>query len=79
MDYFAGLDVSVKHTSVCIVDEAGKITREVKVRLAIGFWRSVPVTTFCCRSTRRLFGRKRLTIVARLGKWRVAALILAAV
>jgi transposase len=31
MDYFAGLDVSVKDTSVCIVDEAGKITREVKV------------------------------------------------
>jgi transposase len=31
MDYFAGLDVSVKETSVCIVDGAGKITREVKV------------------------------------------------
>jgi transposase len=31
MDYFAGLDVSVKDTSVCIVDGAGKITREVKV------------------------------------------------
>src|ERR1044071_9880889 len=31
MDYFAGLDVSVKDTSVCIVDEAGKIAREVKV------------------------------------------------
>jgi len=29
MDYFAGLDVSVKDTSVCIVDETGKITREV--------------------------------------------------
>jgi hypothetical protein len=23
MDYFAGLDVSVKETSVCIVDDAG--------------------------------------------------------
>jgi len=31
MDYFAGLDVSVKDTSVCIVDDAGRITREVKV------------------------------------------------
>ena len=31
MDYFAGLDVSVKDTSVCIVDSTGKITREVKV------------------------------------------------
>src|SRR3974390_3528709 len=31
MDYFAGLDVSVKDTSVCIVDSTGKIIREVKV------------------------------------------------
>src|SRR5215218_8122232 len=31
MEHFAGLDVSVKETSVCIVDEAGKIIREVKV------------------------------------------------
>ena len=30
MDYFAGLDVSVKETSVCIVDEAGKIVREAR-------------------------------------------------
>jgi hypothetical protein len=29
--YFAGLDVSVKETSVCIVDDTGKIVREVKV------------------------------------------------
>ena len=29
MDYFAGLDVSVKDTSVCIVDSTGKIVREV--------------------------------------------------
>jgi hypothetical protein len=31
MDYLAGLDVSVKDTSVCIVDGTGKIVREVKV------------------------------------------------
>jgi transposase len=31
MDHFAGLDVSVKDTSVCIVDDTGKIAREVKV------------------------------------------------
>ena len=31
MDHFAGLDVSVKDTSVCIVDETGRIVREVKV------------------------------------------------
>jgi hypothetical protein len=28
---FAGLDVSVKETSVCIVDDTGRIVREVKV------------------------------------------------
>ena len=31
MDHFVGLDVSVKETSICIVDDAGKIVREVKV------------------------------------------------
>src|SRR6201993_248908 len=31
MDYFAGLDVSVKETSVCIVDDTGKIVREARV------------------------------------------------
>jgi hypothetical protein len=30
MDQFAGLDVSVKETSICIVDDAGEIVREVK-------------------------------------------------
>jgi transposase len=31
MDHFAGLEVSVKETSVCIVDDTGRIVREVKV------------------------------------------------
>ena len=31
MEHSAGLDVSVKETNVCIVDDAGKIVREVKV------------------------------------------------
>ena len=31
MDHFAGLDVSVKDTSVCIGDDTGRIVREVKV------------------------------------------------
>jgi len=31
MDHFAGLDVSVKDTSVCVVDDTGRIVREVKV------------------------------------------------
>ncbi len=31
MDHFAGLDISVNDTSVCIVDSTGKIVREVKI------------------------------------------------
>src|SRR5437016_13215397 len=31
MDHFAGLDVSVKETSICIVDDTGRIVREVNV------------------------------------------------
>ena len=34
MDHFAGLDVSVKETSICIVDDTGGIVREVKVASA---------------------------------------------
>src|SRR5215831_12529410 len=31
MAYFAGLDVSVKETSICIVDDTGKIVRQARV------------------------------------------------
>jgi transposase len=31
MNHYVGLDVSVKETSLCIVDETGRICREVKV------------------------------------------------
>src|SRR4051812_47350292 len=31
MQHYVGLDLSVKETSVCIVDKAGKVIREVKV------------------------------------------------
>ena len=31
MDHFGGLDVSVKETSVCVVDDTGRIVREVKL------------------------------------------------
>jgi hypothetical protein len=31
MDYYAGIDVSLKESSVCVVDAAGKVVREVKV------------------------------------------------
>jgi hypothetical protein len=31
MDHLAGLDISVKQASICIVDDTGRIVREVKV------------------------------------------------
>jgi transposase len=31
MDHFGGLDVSVKETSICIVDDTGRIVKELKV------------------------------------------------
>src|SRR3954464_13740440 len=31
MGYFAGLDVSLEETTVCIVDDAGRIVREARV------------------------------------------------
>jgi len=31
MEYYAGIDVSLKESSVCVVDTAGKVVREVKV------------------------------------------------
>ena len=31
MKHYAGLDVSLKETSICILDEAGKICREIRV------------------------------------------------
>lgn len=31
VDYYAGIDVSLEASSVCIVDAAGKIVRETKV------------------------------------------------
>jgi hypothetical protein len=30
-DYFAGLDVSLEETAVCVVDETGRIVREARV------------------------------------------------
>jgi transposase len=32
MRYFAGLDVSLEESSICIVDEAGRIVKELRSR-----------------------------------------------
>ena len=31
MEHYAGIDVSLKESSVCVVDATGKLIREVKV------------------------------------------------
>ena len=31
MEYFAGLDVSLEETAICIVDDAGLIVREARI------------------------------------------------
>jgi transposase len=48
MDYFAGLDVSAKETSVCIVDDVGRIVRSSRSQASQKlFWRfcGTPPTT----------------------------------
>src|SRR5260370_12228548 len=45
MEYFAGIDVSLEQSSVCVVDGAGKIVREAKVasepETLVGFFRGL--------------------------------------
>ncbi len=44
MEHYAGLDVSLEQTSVCVVDAQGQVVREAKVasepEALIGFLRS---------------------------------------
>jgi transposase len=43
MEYFAGIDVSLKESSVCLMDASGKIAQEAKVasepEVVVGFLR----------------------------------------
>src|SRR5882757_8240452 len=45
MEYFAGIDVSLEQSSVCVVDGTGKIVREAKVasepEALVGFFRGL--------------------------------------
>ena len=45
MDHFAGLDVSVKETSVCIVDDTGKIFFSVVASFRFRYCSAGPATT----------------------------------
>ena len=48
MNYYAGIDVSLESSSVCVVDGAGKILRETKVEsepeALIAWFRSLGLT-----------------------------------
>jgi len=45
MEYFAGIDVSLEQSSVCVVDSTGKIVREAKLasepEALVGFFRGL--------------------------------------
>jgi transposase len=67
MEYFAGLDVSVKETSVCVVDDTGRMVREVRV--ASEPEALLPVLT------NPLYGFKRIGLEAGpLSQWLFSAL-----
>ena len=35
MEYYVGLDVSLKQTSICVVDQTGSVVREGVVEISI--------------------------------------------
>ena len=68
MEHFVGLDVSVRETSLCVVDHAGKIVKEARVPTELRTRRALqqgqPLTlgdpTGCQRSAGPLEGRHDL-------------------
>ena len=55
MEYFAGLDVSMEETHVCVVDRDGKVILEARTptapkTIATALWRKGrPLSAFCSR------------------------------
>ena len=66
MDHFAGLDISVKETSVCIVDDTGKIVREVRMA-------SEPETLLAVLKS-PAYQFKRIGLEAAMSQWLFSAL-----
>lgn len=48
MNYYAGLDVSLEETAICVVDEQGRIVRELRA-VAIRRRLSQPFKALACR------------------------------
>ncbi|WP_200885656.1 hypothetical protein [Azospirillum argentinense] len=42
MEHYAGIDVSLEQSSVCVVDATGKIVREAKVASEVSGWGTPP-------------------------------------
>jgi hypothetical protein len=36
MEHYAGLDVSIKETSICVIEGAGRLVREVECERGLG-------------------------------------------
>ena len=67
MQHYVGLDLSVKETSVCIIDKAGKVIREVKVAT-----KPVPILAVL---TEEALAIERIGLEAgRLSQWLYSAL-----
>jgi transposase len=39
MRHYAGLDVSLEETAICVVDGAGRIVKEAQVAVGLSLWR----------------------------------------
>ena len=66
MGYFAGLDVSLEETAICIVDNAGLIVRGdargIAQIMRTGWYRAVHVKTPSCRTWRALLTARRMVM-----------------
>jgi hypothetical protein len=58
MVHYAATDISLRWSSVCVVDAAGKIIREAKVRSE---WEAVVCVFKACRCTPAAINRLDLT------------------
>ena len=66
MDYFAGLDISMDETHVCVLDREGVVVYESKAEstaaaIAIGALRKLRVVRRCLRDNRTAWRRSSFT------------------